>query len=553
MISRRTFLTVSGAALTLGPASVGMAAEGASPQSPDGTNDPLTRKPGKKRTVGASAPNVLFLMTDQQSWNALGVLNPGVKTPNLDRLAARGIVFDQAVCQAPMCIPSRYSMTTGMYPGQIGVRSNGQTIQDSRDLRWPTMFMQFADAGWRTIGSGKTHWTNRPDPERGIRDVVPSTFGFEERYIARLPGGHDQEPGAVYFGDADQHPDKMAAIRQWNIEAGSGGEGPPGYLGRTLPGDGTDLREAWLTDQAIAAIERAHAADEAWFAYLSFDAPHAPLYAPEAFEKLYDLDSIPDPVLPPDRAALTEHHPNLPETEEALNAWLALDPRERKRTTLRFYALCSYVDAQFGRILDYLEDSGQAENTIVVFTSDHGESLGNRYRFSKYSLYEDSVRVPLILAGPTVPATAKGTRDSRPAELVDLFPTLLEATGQPVPDTLPGENLLMPGTRVAAYSEMHGNGSDPIQRAPALMWRNKDWKLIVFYDGTIADSRKNPTVIHGELYHLTEDPGEAQNLFDDPAHAALREQMTRELFLHVARSNATAPVFDSMGRTRGNI
>ncbi len=541
--NRRQFLFRSGGvvAATLLPAgAVSAASESAG----------ITSAPdqARKRSASSGAPNVLFLMTDQQSWNTLGVLNPAVQTPHLDALAQRGVVFNQAVCQSPMCIPSRYSMTTGMYPAQVGVRSNGQAIQDHRDLRWPTIFTRFAQAGWRTIGAGKTHWTITPNPEKGIREVVPSTFGFEKRYIARLPGGHDREPGAVYFGDRDQHPEKMAKIRQWNKDAGSGGEGVTGYLGRTLPGDGSDLREAWLTDKTIAAIEHAREADEAWFAYLSFDAPHAPLYAPEEFEKLYDLDSLPDPLLSPDRDALAEHHPNLSHTAEAVEAWLALDPRERKRTTLRYYALCSYVDAQFGRVLDYLKKSGQAEHTMVVFVSDHGESLGNRYRFSKYSLYDDSVRVPLLVAGPQVPASARGSVDSRPAELVDLVPTLLAATGQRVPDYLPGENLLEPTNRVGAYAEMHGNGSDEIQRAPAMMWRNKDWKLILYYEGNIRESRQNPSVVHGELYHLATDPGEMLNLYREEKHAERREQMTRELLFHVARANAIAPIYDSMGR-----
>jgi hypothetical protein len=132
------------------PLAGGLAAGGGGAESSETSYDPLTAKPGQKRRPSAGTPNVLFLMTDQQSWNALGVLNPAVKTPNLDRLAARGIVFDQAVCQSPMCIPSRYSLSTGMYPAQVGVRNNGQSIQDSRDLRWPTMFMQFAQAGWRS-------------------------------------------------------------------------------------------------------------------------------------------------------------------------------------------------------------------------------------------------------------------------------------------------------------------------------------------------------------------------------------------------------------------
>lgn len=506
--------------------------------------------PARDAAPRAGRPNVLFLVTDQQSWNALGILNPAVKTPHLDRLARRGILFDQAVCQSPMCIPSRYSMTTGLYCSQIGVRNNAQTIQDSRDLPYPTIFQRFADAGYHTIGAGKTHWTMTPTPARGVRPVVPSAFGFRERYIARLPGGHDREPGAVYFGDPDQAPERMHAIRNWNRAAGFGGEGIDGYLGRTVPGNGDDLREAWLTDRALEAIDRARARGENWFAYLSFDAPHAPLYSPADYEALYDLDEIPDVPLPPDRAALTEHFPNLEHTEAAVQAWLALPPRERRRTLLRYYALTSYADAQFGRVLDYLERSGQAEGTLVVFTSDHGDSMGERYRFSKYSLYEASVRVPLIVAGAGVPAARHGTIDSRCAELVDLAPTFLAGAGLPVPPELPGEHLLEPSHRTGGFSEMHGNGSDHVQRAPAYMWRTPEWKLILYYDANIVEARRNPGALRGELYDLRADPQEWHNRFDDPALRDIRERMTQQMLMHLAFAWAGYPRFDSIGTVR---
>ncbi len=519
-------------------ASASSAASLAAAASPSAAPTPL---------VSSGSPNLLFLVTDQQSWDALGVTNPALKTPHLDRLAARGILFDQAICQCPMCIPSRYSFCTGLYPSQIGVLNNAQAIQDSRQMPIPTLFERLRDAGYYTIGAGKTHWTIAPRPERGVPDVVPSTFGFTERYIARMPGGHDREPGAVFFGDADQQPERMAAIRAWNREAGHGGEGVKGYLGRTLPGDGSDLREAWLTDRTIAAIERAHAAKRPWHAYLSFDAPHAPLYAPETFEALYDLDDIPDPGLPPDRYALTDHFTNLAHTEDAVQAWLALSPRERRVTLRRYYALCSYADAQFGRVLDYLERSGQTENTVIVFTSDHGDSMGDRYRFSKYSLYEASLRVPLIVAGLAVPAAARGTRDSRPAELIDLVPTFLAAAGLPVPLELPGENLLAPSTRAGAFSEMHGNGSDELQRAPAYAWRTQDWKLVLYFDGDFPTARRAPAAFKGELYDLAADPREWVNRYDDPAARDIRERLTRELLMHLALANAAWPRRDSVG------
>lgn len=540
--TRRHFLKTAG--LAAAGASLLPRLHAASPAaSASSAASPATPAP----LVSSGSPNLLFLVTDQQSWDALGVINPAVKTPHLDRLAARGILFDQAICQCPMCIPSRYSFCTGLYPSQIGVLNNAQAIQDSRQMPIPTLFERLRDAGYHTIGAGKTHWTIAPRPERGIADVVPSTFGFTERYIGRMPGGHDREPGAVFFGDADQQPERMAAIRAWNRDAGSGGEGVKGYLGRTLPGDGSDLREAWLTDKVLAAIERAHAASRPWHCYLSFDAPHAPLYAPEAFEALYKLEDIPDPVLPPDRSVLTDHFPNLAHTEDALQAWLALPPLERRRSTLRYYALCSYCDAQFGRVLDYLDRTGQSENTVIVFTSDHGDSMGHRYRFSKYSLYEDSLRVPLIVAGPAVPAAARGTRDQRPAELIDLVPTFLAAAGLPVPPELPGENLLAPSARAGAFSEMHGNGSDELQRAPAYLWRTKDWKLILYFDSDFPTARRAPAAFKGELYDLAADPREWVNRFDDPAARDIRERMTSQLLMHLALANAAWPRRDSVG------
>ncbi len=513
---------------------------------------PVTAAPAPVPSVNrsASSPNVLFLMTDQQSWNALGSVNPAVKTPHLDRLAARGILFDQAICQCPMCIPSRYSLTTGLYPSQIGVRNNAQAIQDSREMPIPTIWDRHRAAGYHTIGAGKTHWTIAPRADRGIRDVVPGTFGFAERYIARMPGGHDREPGATFFGDPDQQPRRMEEIRAWNRAAGYGGEGIAGYRGRTLPGDGSNLREAWLTDRTLEALDRAASSGRPWHCYLSFDAPHAPLYAPETYETWYSLDDIPDVPLPPAREALTDHFPNLAHTEDALQDWLALPPRERRRTTLRYYALCSYVDAQFGRVLDYIERTGQTDNTLVVFASDHGESLGARYRFSKYSLYEDSLRVPLILAGAGVPADRRGTRDSRPAALTDLVPTLLAATGLEVPPELPGENLLAAPERTAAFSEMHGNGSDDLLRAPAYLWRTPEWKLILSLDADHPSARRTGGPLRGELYHLATDPHEWANRFDDPAAQDVRETMTRDLLMHLALAHAAWPRRDSYGRLR---
>jgi arylsulfatase A-like enzyme len=418
-------------------------------------------------------------------------------------------------------------MLTGLFPSQVGVRNNGRGLQDCRRLPVPTLFMRFAEGGWRTIGAGKTHWTVSPDAEKGIPGVVPSTFGLEERFIARMPGGHDSEPGAVYFGDDDQSPSQMAAIREWNREAGSGGEGVTGYLGRTLPGDGWDLREAWLTGKFIDALEKAREDDVSWFGYLSFDAPHAPLYAPAAFEALYDIDTIELPADPP--AGLFTHYPNLSHTQAAVDHWRSLPVPEKKRTLLRYYALCSYADAKFGRVLDYLEASGQSKNTLVIFTSDHGESLGDRGRFSKYSLYEASVRVPLILAGAGISTELNGTRASRPAGLIDVVPTLLALTGQEIPKDLPGENLVSPAIRTGSFAEMHGHGGDPVDPPPILLWRTQKWKLILGLPAEAGLRNGLECPATSELYDLEADPGEWRNLSSDPAFQAVYIRLKDEL------------------------
>ncbi len=174
-------------------------------------------------------------------------------------------------------------------------------------------------------------------------------------------------------------------------------------------------------------------------------------------------------------------------------------------------------------MLDRLRADGELDDALVVFLSDHGEMLGERrHHFSKYCLYEGSVRVPLILSGPRVPEGLRGTVDSRPAELVDVLPTL------------PGGSLFAPPCRRGAFCEMHGSGYAETERAPALLWRTAEWKLILYLPGELAGAKRRVGDCGGELYHLGDDPQEWHNRWDDPACRDLRERMTRELLMHVA-------------------
>jgi arylsulfatase A-like enzyme len=481
-------------------------------------------QPGVPRR--SDRPNILFLMADQYRWDALGIVNPLVKTPNLDSLAARGVRFGRATVNAPMCMPSRYSLMTGLYPSQVGVRHNAQMCPADEDLPVPVLAQRLREAGYQTAGFGKTHWYLGEDLAPNI-PVKTSTRGFEVRAQRNTDEPGRVEPGAAQMGH--ELPEEYAALAAETRPFGNG-ETVAAYMGFTSSVPPERHTEAWLVDKALEFLEDDRDQGKPFFIYLSFDFPHAPFNVPPGYEELYDPEEIPPRPTPPEEANLTGH---AGEEWWGWDEWLReTTPLERRRSTLRYYALCSYVDDQFGRILRRLEEMGEAENTLVVFTSDHGEMLGDRRRFSKYCLYEGSVRVPLMVAGPGIPAHLRGTADDRPAELVDVLPTLLSVAGEATPPDFPGANLLAEPVRSGCFTEMHGTGYEKVQKAPAYMWRTRDWKLITYVPGDVSGAGLRGA--RGELYDLRADPHEHQNLFEDPDHLPVRERLTGELLVHLA-------------------
>ena len=466
-------------------------------------------------------PNVLFLMTDQQRWNALGCVNPAVQTPNLDALAARGTRYSEAVCNAPICVPSRYSMMTGLYGSQVGSRHNGQFCDTDDDLPMPVLPQRLHDAGYQTVGIGKTHWRSyfsSAGPEGSSRR------GFEIRALARW--GDERSPGALEVGaryQGQDEPEWFEKLQQETAPFGIGGEATEGYAGLTSAIPGDHHREGWLTRQALRFLDHERDGERPWFLYVSFDFPHAAYNVPQGYETRYDIEEIDVPELP--TTVLGGHGQQRWE-----GRWPRLDAYAQRLSALRYYAICTFIDELFGRILNKVDEIGELDNTYVVFLADHGEMLGDRGRVSKYCLYEGSVRVPIILAGPSLP---QGVIDDRPAELVDVLPTILELVGLETPPVLSGGSLLAPPVRTGQFCELHGTQGG-IESAPAYMWRRNGWKLIQYLPGCVHDASLRVTETEGELYELRADPLEMHNLYDDPEHFALRGQMTRELLMHLA-------------------
>lgn len=496
-------------------------------------------------------PNIIFLMTDQQRWDGIGRFNKHIHTPNLDKLSAQGITFSQAVCQSPMCVPSRTSMMFGYYPSQIGVRNNYGGLFDEERLPSDPLPELMRKAGYQTAGFGKTHWNH------AVRTDNPSSRGFEVRAIGLSRESGHYERGAVMMGDAD--PESLEAYHKETGHFGGGEENEFGYMGLTSRIPMNQHRDGWVAEQSFRFLEEGIDPERPLFFYLSFLKPHAGFNVPKEFEDLYRIEDIPDIPQPPWDDERDTHLASSDEVHEQSRSaylhkkkvWEALDPLERRRTTLRYWANCSWLDHYFGIALEKLGRQGRLDNALIVFVSDHGEMLSERrYRFTKYNLYDSSVRVPMILAGSYIPEDRRGTVDDRPAELIDLVPTLSAAAGLPENLMLPGFDLLGREQRRGTFCEFHGKGATAPHSAPAYMWRTGEWKLILYLDGKVRGAAARVHETKGELYHLPTDPNEWDNLYSREEHAQVRERLKTEMLMHLACCWAKGPAFYDKGGTK---
>ena len=457
-------------------------------------------------------PNIIFLMDDQHRWDALGVENPEVITPTLDELAKTGVRFTQAVCQAPMCVPSRNSMMFGLYANQTGVLRNGRGIPDNK-LPAKPLAQVFADAGYETAGFGKTHW-----------GVKSNTRGFQTRYAAEIV-----EEGAIMMKDLD--PEAKQRYLDETIGYGPGEEDPSGYSGETSKLPEADHRDGWVTEKCLDYIKQRND-ERPLFLYLSFLKPHAGHNVPEGFEDFYQLENTKYAEQPPWEKDNSPHAEGVNRRELYEGFWKNASEQQWKEMTMRYYANCTWIDDMFGRTLHALKEKGLLENSIVIYVSDHGEMLGERfYRFNKYCLYDASVRVPIIISGTALPDEWKGNKDTRPAELTDVYPTLLKAAGIDVPDKAAGINLLNKNeTRDASFCALHERKTEA-----SFMLRTEKYKLILcFARKEDASTYSKDDIITGEFYNLQKDPREWNNLYENEEIKELKVELTELMMQKLA-------------------
>ena len=473
----------------------------------------------------AERPNVLLIIADDLN-DFVGPLggHPQARTPRLDRLAARGVVFTNAHCAATVCQPSRAALFGGRQPFHTGVYQNGQQI---RRLQPDLVLMQqhFQNGGYLTFGTGKLLHHRTPDlydesffPHQRWSPFTPEHVRYAP---SELPTKGTRPRHAFEFGPLREQItlplNGMPSDRSPNDPKGESFDwGPVDVLDDAM-GDGQ------IADWAATRLSTAH--EKPFFMAVGFYRPHIPLFAPRRYFDLYPVDRI---LLP--RVLVAD----LEDLSGVGRRW-ALEPvtagrhstviehRQWKAAVAAYLACVSFVDAQVGRLLDALGRGPNAANTIVVFMSDHGWHLGEKQHWGKWTGWERATRVPLIFAPVRLPAQAseslaekkpESRRCAEPVSLIDLYPTLVEACGLPQPAGLDGRSLLPlvhePDVRTGrAVVTTFDEGNFAV--------RDRRWRYLRYRDGS------------QELYDHQSDPNEWHNLADDPARELEIERLGAHL------------------------
>lgn len=433
--------------------------------------------------------NLIIIMSDEHNPGFLGSRgHPFVKTPNLDRMAAEGTIFTSAYTPTPVCVPARASFATGRYVHDIRLWDNAMPFMG----QYPSWHSLLRDRGHQVVSIGKLHFRSSEDDN-----------GFSEEQI----GMHVIEGKGDLLGlirDEDMPKRKGA----WKMAKMAGpGESTYTIYDREI----TARAQIWLREEA-----QKHS-DKPWVLFVSLVAPHFPLTAPpEHFYRYYDQD------LPLPKAYDQRHKPQHPYIEDYRGSF-AYDeffdtPDLVKRGQAGYMGLCSFLDENVGKILKAVEDGGWADNTRIVYTSDHGDNVGARGLWGKSTMYDESVGVPLIMMGPGID---KGKAVDTPASLLDIYPfifsTVDEVDDETVTERHPGTDLidLAQGKDAdrAVFSEYHGMGS----KSAAYMLRKGRYKLVVYSD------------YEPQLFDLDSDPEEMNDIASSANAAPVMAELMAEL------------------------
>lgn len=477
-------------------------------------------------------PDILLITSDQQHWNTLGAFNPEIKTPNLDRLAGEGTVYKRAYCPNPTCTPTRASIITGKYPSQHGAWSLGTKLSEEEH----TVGQSFIDEGYHTCLIGKAHfqplkgtgefpsleaypilqdldfWKSYKEDFYGFQHVELARNHTNEAHVGQHYALWLEEKGCKNWRDYFLPPTgKMdkAEKRKWKI--------PEEYH-----------YDAWIAERTNAMLEEYGKAGENFFLWASFFDPHPDYFAPEPWDTMYDPDMLTVPGIvegeydanPPHFLLTQEQNPDFSgyrASGHSLHGFHSHlhDHQELKKDIAVYYGMISLMDKYIGRILDKLDSLGLAEDTLVIFTTDHGHFFGHHGLIAKGPFhYEDMIRIPFIARYPgKVPA---GKVSGALQSLTDLAPSFLSLAGLPVPRTMTGvdQSEVWLGRKEKARDHILCENHHEHPTIHLKTYVDDRYKITVYYNHE-----------YGEMYDLLNDPQELCNLWDDEQYRELKMKL----------------------------
>lgn len=452
-------------------------------------------------------PNILIFMSDQERADVLDPNHPCI-SPNATQLAQDGVTFTETYCPSPHCCPSRATFFTGMYPSKHGVFnnvSNASALNRGLNDGIVTFGEPLREAGYRLLFSGKWHVSDAIDP---------SDVGWEEVHLTAGKGSYMQQSMAFYQDMiVDDEPRKHGQIKRpgWGdlqLFGSYENKGEKGY---------EDSRDYKVIEEACNALSDLKESDQPWVLYVGTIGPHDPFIIPQHYLDMYDLDDVPLP---------ENYHDTLDDKPAVYRRmreqyWGQMSADETRDAIRHYWAYCTMIDDMFGDVLDALDETGQADDTVVIRMSDHGEYCGNHGVFFKgIPSFKEGYHVPTIIRYPQVIEETNRTVDEF-VSLADFAPTFYEIAGIDIPDNLTGRSLLpfLKGEtpddwRDAHYAQVNAVELYYSQRAV----QTKQYKYV--YNGFDMD----------ELYDLENDPHEIVNRVNDPTLTDVKRELVRKMW-----------------------
>lgn len=446
--------------------------------------------------------NILFIISDDLTYTALSCYgNPVCKTPNIDKLAAQGVRFTRAYCQGTYCGPSRASLMSGYYPHAIkmlGYRSPREAIGDRA-----TWAQYFKNNGYHSARISKIFHMGVPGGIEAGTDGADDPLSWSEKYNSKGPEWKAPGVGETLEGNPDGKKPVVGGNTFVVVEAN---------------GDDMVHSDGKTAAKAIELIKRFKGMDKPFFLGVGFVRPHVPFVAPKFYYP---------PFLPYDRMVLPEKvdgdWDDIPRQginyKTSVN--MKMDIRRQKKAVGGYYASVSFMDTQVGKVMNALEKAGLRDNTIIIFTSDHGYHLGEHDFWAKVSLLDESTRVPLIICVPgKKPAVCNSL-----VELLDLYPTTASLCGLEVPKRLQGKDiaaLLNDPSETVREAVFCANGK-------GTLLRNDRWAFIEYNKPGPAPKKRKPPLPAMELYDMKKDPKQYTNLAQNPEYAHIVKELRAKM------------------------